>query len=216
MVTPSDQLAPLPDGGSKWRRRFWALLIAWVVVTVATSFEPVRGVLISPLHVHDSKASGEIAYVMADGPATWERLRSASDLYHFGRIEQIYLLDQRRSSGWDFVQRVSVPRIRREIDYLVLFGVPEEKIVAVPLASGSWMSSYAEAVSVAKLAPDVAGVVVVTSPPHTRRSRLCFRRAFPSDTRITVYSPDDPATSAETHFPIWIEYAKLIVYWFCA
>src|SRR6056297_3468442 len=60
------------SSGPKWRRRFFLLVVAWCVVTVATSFAPVRGFLIAPLHIHESDASGSFAYVMADGPATWE------------------------------------------------------------------------------------------------------------------------------------------------
>ena len=199
-----------------WRRRFFCLAAAWLAVTIATSFGTVRGWLIGPLHVHDGGAAGEFAYVMADGPATWERLRAASDLYHFHRIEKIYLLNEQRSSGWNFVRKASDSRVQREIDYLGLFGVPVDRIVTVPLVSNSWMSSLAEAQSVAAIAPNAETVIVVTSPPHTRRSRLCFRRVFPEKTKIFSYSPGDPDNSAETHFPIWIEYAKLFVYWCCA
>ena len=190
--------------------------MAWVAVTVLTSFPSVRGLLIAPLHVHDPQASGEFAYVMADGPATWERLRAASDLYHFHRIKKIYLLDQQESAGWNFVRKRLDSRLQREIDYLGLFGVPKQAIVAVPLVSETWMSSLGEAKSVAQLEPHPQRIVVVTSPPHTRRSRLCFRRSFGKKTQIFTYSPDKPSNSTETHFPIWIEYAKLMVYWFCA
>ncbi len=204
------------SSGPKWRRRFFLLVVAWCVVTVATSFAPVRGFLIAPLHIHESDASGSFAYVMADGPATWERLRAAADLYHLRRINTIYLLDEQNPAGWNFVRKQLDSRLQREIDYLVLFGVPADRIVAVPRTSETWMSSLAEAKSVAALIPDVRRLVVVTSPPHTRRSKLCFLRVYPAGTRVFSYAPDDPANSTETHFPIWIEYAKLMVYWCCA
>lgn len=215
-MTDPDPDSKRKSEASVWKRRCLGLALLWITVSVATSFATVRGFLITPLHVHQSGAVGDFAYVMADGPASWERLRAASDLYHQQRVGRILLLNQQYSAGWNFVREELDSRVRREIDYLVLFGVPEERIFTVPSLSDSWMSSLSEAQSVAKFAPDPKKMVVVTSPPHSRRSRLCFRRVFPQRTEISVYSPDDPGNSAETHFPIWIEYAKLIVYWFFA
>ena len=75
----------------KWRRRFlW--LLAWAIgSTLFCTFRETRGILIRPLTVHDDKARGELAYVMADGAAYWERLRAASDLFHQHRITSIYV-----------------------------------------------------------------------------------------------------------------------------
>lgn len=204
------------DGARKWKRRFVMLAIAWAVVMIATSFGDVRGLLIRPLYVHDPDARGEVAYVMADGPATWERLLAASDLYHMHRVKEIYILEELNSSCYNFVRGESDTRLQREIDYLGLRGVPETIIHSVPLRTGDWLSSRGEAEGVANLSRKFGSIVVVTSPPHTRRSKMCFRRAFGAETDIYVYSASGPASSVETYSPIWIEYAKLVVYWFCA
>ena len=204
------------DAARKWRRRFWFLAIAWCIVTVATSFTSVRALLIQPLIVHDGKARGEIAYVMADGPAYWERLFAASDLYHWRRIEKIYLLHEMNSSSYNFVRKENDTRLQRAIDYLGMRGVPAEAIESVPRVKDDWLSSRGEAVGVANLDRNFKSIIVVTSPPHTRRSKLSFQRVFGDETEIYVYSAIGPTNSVETYFPIWIEYAKLAVYWVAA
>ncbi|MDV6033328.1 MAG: YdcF family protein [Phycisphaera sp. RhM] len=206
----------MADVASKWKRRFWLILIAWAVVTLASSFASVRGVLIQPLYVHDGNARGEIAYVMADGPAYWERLFAASDLYHFHRVEQIYLLEELNSSSYNFVRRQNDTRLQRAIDYLAMRGVPADVIHSVPVQPNVWLGSRSEAAGVANLPHKFTSIVVVTSPPHTRRSKLCFQREFGDAAEISVYSATSPGQSVETHFPIWLEYAKLVVYWFWA
>ncbi len=199
-----------------YRKRFRLLLGTVLILGIALSFAPVRGVLILPLHVHDADARGEIAYVMADGPATWERLRAAADLYHMHRVKQIYLLNQTRMSGHDFIRKRNVTRVQREIDFLGLHGVPADRIERVEVDADHWLSSRSEAVGLEKMVGDVESLVVVTSSPHTRRSLLCFRRSFDASTKVSVYSASEPSESAETHLPIWIEYGKLAVYWLCA
>lgn len=201
---------------NKWKRRFWLLVIAWATVTIATSFESVRGTLMIPLYQNDPDARGEIAYVMADGAAYWERLFAASDLYHWHRIEHIYVLEELESSSYNFVRKQSDTRLQRAIDYLAMRGVPADAIRTVPFRPDDWLSSRGEAEGVATLPQQFKSIVVVTSPPHTRRSKLCFERAFAGKAEISVYSATGPAQSVETHFPIWVEYAKLVVYWFCA
>ena len=69
------------------------------------SIREVRALLIAPIYVHEEDASGDCAYVMADGSAYWERLRAASDLYHMHRIKQIYILDEPDSAGYHFVKK---------------------------------------------------------------------------------------------------------------
>ncbi len=197
---------------SKWRRRFLLLLLAWIVCTVATSFSSVRGILVAPLYLHHPNATGDIAYVMAGGVPYYERLHAASDLYHWDRVQKIYLLNEPESSSYNFVRQSSDTRLQRAIDFLAIRGVPPEAIESIPLASDGWLSSRVEAEGVAQLPQSFGSIVVVTSAPHTRRSKLCFDRAFGDEVAISVYSATTPAQSAEIHFPIWIEYAKLFVY----
>lgn len=198
---------------ARWRLRFWALGTLALVFAVASSFAAVRGWVMAPLYVHDEQASGEVAYVMADGPATWERLRAVADLYHMDRIEQVALLNEQRSAGYNFVRHNNDTRLQREIDFLDMLGVPADVIRAIDADPDDWLSSRSEAAGLYREMPDLERLVVVTSPPHTRRSLLCFKRLFSTRTEVTVYAAAKPSESVETHLPIWIEYVKLAVYW---
>ena len=199
-----------------WRRRFWMLATLWFTSTVLLSSSTVRGFLIWPLYVNDAEASGEVAYVMADGPAVWERLRAASDLYHWGRVKRIVLLEEVKTAGYNFIRQQSDTRVQREIDYLGLYGVPPEKIDTIPQINNAAMGSLSEAKQFAKFMPNVKSVVVVTSAPHTRRSKLCFVRSLPAEVSVSSYAASVPAQSDEIRSPIWWEYGKLVVYWISA
>ncbi len=211
-LAPPDPAEPL-ESATRWRRRFWWLGSLTLVFLVASSFATVRGWMIVPLCVHDEQAAGEVAYVMADGPATWERLRAVADLYHMHRIERIVLLNEQRSAGYNFVRHSSDTRLQREIDFLAMLGVPVKIIRAIDADPNDWLSSRGEAEGLYRELPHLQRLVVVTSPPHTRRSLLCFDRTFSQRTKVTVYAAALPSESVETHLPIWIEYVKLVVYW---
>ncbi len=192
------------------------LSLAWVVFVALPSLKIVRAVLIQPLYVHHEEASGEVAYVMADGYAYLERLRAASDLYHMGRVKEIYLLNERRSSGYDFVSRKLLSNAERAIGYLEHLGVERQAVRLIDAEESSLMSSLSEAEAMAEVAPRFKSVVVVTSAPHTRRSLLCFQWSFPSETKITVFSATRAIESAELYAPISHEYFKLLVYYLFA
>ena len=76
--------------------------------------------------------------------------------------------------------------------------------------------SLSEADAVAQQETDLSSVVVVTSAPHTRRSHLAFRRRLDDRIRVDVYAASTPFSSSEVHAPIWVEYAKMLIYYFVA
>lgn len=180
------------------------------------SFPAVRGVVAYPLYVSNDNASGEAAYVMADGFAYWERLHAASDLYNMKRVKRIIILDEQDLSMYNFVKQRSDLLVERAIDYLVWKGVPRDKISSVPVTLGAPFGSLSEAQTVARQEPNLKSIVVVTSAMHTRRSLLCFRRSMPENVQVDVYAPTAPSESWEVGSPIWTEYVKLIVYYFVA
>ena len=173
--------------------------------------------IVLPLYVHEEDATGEAAYVMADGSAYLERLRAASDLYHMHRIPIIYILDEQNPSGFNFVSKRSESVVERAIANLEAFGVPKDAIRTVAAADNALMGSLSEAVGMQQILPkSVHQIVVVTSAPHTRRSRMCFQRSLSTDVRVKIYSASRPLDSAELYAPLWHEYSKLFVYYFSA
>ena len=192
------------------------LLIAITILVVLPSFKPIRGILTIPLYISDDSASGEAAYVMADGHAYWGRLNGAADLYHMRRVEKILIPHEETISLFNFVKQRNDQLFERAIDYLVWKGVPKDDIETIPVNPLSRLSSLSEAQQVAKHKPNLDSIVVVTSAPHTRRSLLCFQRTVPKDWEVSVYADSPPEESRELFEPLWIEYVKMIVYLFAA
>ncbi len=201
---------------NRWRRRFAILIGVWLLTTVLCSFTSVRGVLAYPLFVHDSDASGDAAYVMADGYAYWERVHAASDLYHLGRVPRLIVLAENEPAGYNFVKKKTETRLQRTIAYLGWLGVPAEDISTVSVEPSEIFGSLSEARAVANQQTDLQRLVVVTSAPHTRRSLFCFRRSLPPHVRVQVHAASTPSESHEIDAPLWMEYTKLAVYFFVA
>lgn len=199
-----------------WRRAFLFILMLWAGSTILLSTTWFRAWVSYPLHVSNMQSNADIAYVMSDGHAYWNRLCAASDLYHTGKINDIAIQENPTSSRYDFVLRRSQTVSQRSIRYLESLGVPQDRIVTVPATKASLLSSWSEAQAFAEAFPETTNVVVVTSSPHTRRSLLCFERAMPSSCRVSVLADSLPEEGAELFSPIWLEYAKLAIYWFSA
>ena len=199
-----------------WKPRFFVILFLWLLSAVAMSFPAVRGIVAYPLVIHEPDAKGEIAYVMADGPAYWERLRAASDLFHQHQVDQIVILQEERSDGFNFKKQRSETRFERSIDFLAMYGIERKFVSGVIQAPFARFGSLSESQGVAQQYPNLKSIVVVTSAPHTRRSKLCFERSLPQEVKISVFSASAPSSSSEIHSPLWIEYVKLVVYFFVA
>lgn len=200
----------------RWRRRFLIVVVVWFGTTVLMSIPAIRGWVSLPLYVHDPDAQGDVAYVMADGPAYWERLIAASDLYHMDQVKKILILDETRSGGYNFIKNRSQPMAERATEYLVWRGVPINVIETVSINTTSSLGSLSEGRGVAAQFTDIKSLVVVTSAQHTRRSLLCFQRSLPGRVELSVYSASEPHEGAELYSPIWLEYLKLAIYYVAA
>lgn len=205
--------APPRSGGRRYGRRVALTLAAVVVFGVAPGVTPVRHALSAPLIVHDEHARGDAAYVMAGGLASEERLRAAADLYHLGRVPRLFLLRDDGRSYYSFTERRALSRTEWMLAYLGWLGVPPDRITLVADQGGSRLGSLHEAdLMRAALPAEVRRLVVVTSPAHTRRSGLAFRRRLDPAMQVTTYAAIDWALSAEAFAPLWLEYLKLALY----
>ena len=192
------------------------LALIFGTLVILPSLKPVRGWLAAPLYVCDEDPTAEVAYVMSDGHAYWERLHGASDLFHMRKINRILIRHENMYSHYNFVKKKNDILYERAIDYLVWKGVPPDAIDTIPVNQDSLLSSLGEAQQIANVIPDLRSVTVVTSAPHTRRSLLCFERSLPGHVQVKVYSPSSVAESWEVNEPIWMEYVKLLVYYLAA
>lgn len=193
-------------------RTVCVMVLIWLLSVVALSSKPVRGIVALPLFIDEEPIRSEYAYVMADGHAYWERLRTASDLYHMKLVNRLLIRNEIESSRFNFVRGRSDQLVERAIDYLGLYGVPPQAIEKVPINTDSALGSMSEAKAVFLRYPTIKRIIVVTSAPHTRRSKLCFERSFGDDVVICVVAASTPSESSEITEPLWIEYFKLAFY----
>lgn len=189
----------------------WTLL-AFLVFGVAPGITPVRHALSAPLIVHDAEARGDAAYVMQGGLASEERLRAAADLVHMGRVPALYILSDDHRSYHSFTENRALNRTEWALAYLGWLGIPRERIHVVQDGPGAFGSLHEADLVTAALPATVQRLVVVTSPVHTRRSGLAFRRRLPATIAVTTYAAIDWSLSAEAFAPLWFEYLKLAVY----
>jgi len=201
-------------GGARHRRPLALTLLAFFVFAIAPTLTPVRHALSWPLIVHVADARGDAAYVMHGGPALDERLRAAADLFHMGRVPRILLYDDPERSSFNFAEGESWTRTQWSLSFLAWLGVPRERVVLIEDRGGSAFGSLHEAdlVSAQAARLGIGSLVVVTSPVHTRRSGLSFRRRLPEGVTATTYAATIFESSAEAHAPLWLEYLKLVVY----
>lgn len=189
-------------------------LLAFLVFGVAPGVTAVRHLLSAPLIVHDPEARGDAVYVMQGGLASEERLRAAADLFHMGRVPRIYLLRDDHRSYHSFAERRSMTRTEWMLSYLGWLGIPRDGVTLIDDDPHAMLGSLHEADLVrARLPKDVRRLVVVTSPVHTRRSGLAFRRRLgPGGVEVVTYAAIDWSLSAETFAPLWLEYLKFAAY----
>lgn len=155
--------------------------------------------------------------VLSGGATVVERNLYAADLFRQGIAPRIVLTNDGERGGWDQnVQRNPsyYELARRE---LVTAGVPEAAITVLPeVVSGT--REEAALIASRSNALGLSGVLLVTSPHHTRRALLTFEHAFGASVAVGIASP--PAVddrfwylAARGWRDVAGEYVKLAVYW---
>jgi uncharacterized SAM-binding protein YcdF (DUF218 family) len=183
---------------------------------VISSSTLVRSWLAAPLVIHEENARGDCCYVLAGGGALWERLDAAADLVQMGRVDSVILMRDDTIGQFSFKADASWTRTQWAADYLAWRGIAADRIQWIPQTDG-FLGTLTEARTVAKRLPkSVKTLVVVSSPPHMRRSVLAFTRSLPSHVRVVPYAATSFETSYEMHHPIWLEYLKLLLYFMIA
>jgi len=187
-------------------------LFGFLAFVLIGSIPRLRAIVAWPLVVSNESAEGDACYVLAAGNAIWERLAAASDLYHMNRVRKILLMRNDTKGPYNFPRHASLSPTQWETAYLSSRGVPTEDIVLIRHADGLF-GTFAESRNVAHyLPPEIKRLVIVTSPPHTRRSLLTFKRALHGNVAVVPYSAVAFEASAELYDPLWLEYMKLVVY----
>jgi len=185
----------------------------WLVFVIIPSFPKVRKILSAPLIAHDAAAKGDVCYVLAGGGSLWERLDAGADLIQMGRVASLMIMQDNVKGSFSFKANKSWTRTQWITDYLAWRGISSDRIRWIDQTSGLF-GTLTEARSVAKNLPaNVNNLVVVSSPPHMRRSVLAFTRSLPDNVHVVPYEATEFGNSHEMHHPIWLEYLKLLLYY---
>lgn len=189
------------------------LLLAIVVVLIASDVPAIRVWLAKPLVVGSESVSGDAAYVLAGGSAFRERLAAAADLVLMHRVPRILLMRQTETGSFSFKDNKNWTATEWGVDYLRWRGVPADAIQLFDDRKLSAMGTLDEARTLAAALPDgINRLVLVTSPAHTRRSVLAFTRSLPKRVAVLCYPATDIDQSTEFYNPLAVEYFKLLVY----
>lgn len=161
--SPAENMTALK--GLRWRRAFIFVLVLWIGSLILLSTTWFRAWVSYPLHVSNMTTNADIAYVMSDGHAYWNRLYAASDLYHMGKIKKVAIQENPTSSRYDFILRRSQTVTQRSIRYLEDLGVPVDRIITVAGVDSPALVSWSEAQAFANEFPETPNVVILT--PHS-------------------------------------------------
>ena len=187
-----------------------------VVVILLSSAPPLRDLVATPLVMTTPGAKGDACYVLAGGGSLWERLDAAADLIQMNRVSVILLMREDNYGQFSFKAHSSWTRTQWAMDYLAWRGVPKDKVTLLPKTDGLF-GTLTEAQLVSKNLPvHVRKLVIVSSAPHMRRATLAFRRSLPSDVEVVPCAATTMTNSYERYHPIWLEYLKLLVYYWVA
>lgn len=192
-------------------------VVGAIILQILLTISPIRSVLTLPLVMSQADATGDAAYVLSGGKAIFERLRAACDLYHMHRIKKIFLMQNAGLGSYSYNAGQCWNAAQWHVEYLKWLDIPEKDIISLHQKDEAFFGTLSEARLVADKLPDtVFRLVIITSPQHTRRSFLAFRRALSSQIVIIPYAASEIQYSSEFYHPLGLEYLKLVIYWFVA
>ncbi len=217
---------PIEPGGAALGRLMWIkwvlLLIFILYMVVSYFYAPILVEMGKFLVVKDQVERSELLVCLMGQPV--ERGLEAADLYHLGLTGKVFFAREALPDGFDALRErgVDYPETYELLHELLLaLGVPAK---AIMLSEGLVDSTMDEALVVRSLAKrsGIKSIIVVTSPTHTRRALMAFRKALKGmEIKISIvpssYSGFDPMNwwKEEKYVQeVLMEYLKLMYYFF--
>lgn len=136
----------------------------------------------------DAPAKADAILVLSGDPL---RVVYAAELFRDGLAPQVILTVERRGREREKLDELGIPFPRMENvyrDVLLKLGVPGDAIRTV---GHELASTAAEALALKAAVKPGTTLLIVTSPYHTRRSRMVFEEHFPAATIRVVSDPKD-------------------------
>lgn len=137
----------------------------------------------------DTPGRADAIVVLSGDPL---RVVYAAELFHNGLAPQVILTVEKRGREREKLDELGIPFPRMENvyrDVLLKLGVPRE---AIRMVGHELASTAAEGVALKAAVKPGTTLLIVTSPYHTRRSRMVFEAHFPAETIRVVSDPKDP------------------------
>jgi len=218
--------SPIEPEGSKVsgiaRLKWLFFAAALVYVLVSAYHEPILTSMGRYLVVEHPPAKSDLIVCLAGENV--ERGLTAADIYRRGLASKIFVAREIIPDGYEILRRreVSYPESR---DLMILMlkglGVPESAILTSDTPSESTIMEAALVAEVVK-EKDFRSILLITSPAHSRRAWLAFKKAMEGEgVRILMIPSSYSNFKAEEWWKkrkyakeVLIEYQKLIYYFF--
>jgi len=222
-VSLPDTGPPGPDKqgrrGKSLRRIFFVVIVLYVLL--AAFHVQILTAIGRMLVVAHAASSSDVIVCLSGGNI--ERALGAADVYHKGLALRVFISPERMPDGYDVLKSrgIQYPLTVDLLFKLLLdLGVPQSSIVVGGRISNSTMGE-AEIVRAFVEKEKIHSLVVVTSPPHTRRSYLTFTKVLQDlDVRVQVvptpyssFRPEDWWKHRKHLREVVTEYQKLAYYY---
>ncbi|MBU0731078.1 MAG: YdcF family protein [Proteobacteria bacterium] len=161
---------------------------------------------IYPFLVINQPVNGEILVVEGWIPSAL--LEQAAELFNHGSYTMIASVGG--PSTGETADRIEQTDAYRGKNELIEFGVPAEKIVAVPVwelkQNRTFTTAKAFSLWLNEVKPSVKKIDVFTASVHGRKSRLLFRRALGDSVQVGIIS----ANSEESEDKFWFRSKRML------
>jgi uncharacterized SAM-binding protein YcdF (DUF218 family) len=213
---PIEPESPKAAGIARLKWLFFVLALLYVLVSAY------HGVILTSLgrYLVVSHPPEKSDLIVCLGGASVERGLAAADAFHRGLAPRIFVAREIMPAGLDILRQrgVSYPESReRMIMMLKGLGVPEPAILTLDTASEG---TVMEASLLRKLVSEEGyrSIILVTSPSHSRRAWLVFKKALAKeDVRVAVipspysnYNPEAWWKNPRDFRQVVLEYQKLV------
>ena len=167
--------------------------------------------------VYEDKIVKAEAILVLSGSGTGNRIKTAADLFHKGFGKKIFF------SGFKVYPETTTSALMKK--YALKLGVPDSKIVTE--ISDEESNTRGESIANLKLLKKInaRSFILVTSPYHTKRSKLIYQRSINASggggIEFSVYPSPDPAVPVKGwwklrtgQISIFLEYLKFVSFYF--
>lgn len=222
-TTPDDKPIEPREGGFRIGWIKGVLFLVFTAYLLVSAFhDPLLTALGRYLIVEHTPERSDLIVCLAGGNV--DRGLEAADAYHKGLAPKVFTAREELPDGYNKLVAKGI-RFPTKTDLLAALmndlGIPKSALI---FSDNVVASTWEEAQQVKKTV-DLHGfksIIIITSPPHTRRSWLTYKKVFGKDqiriivlpSRYSNFRPEDWWKRRRYVRDVIFEYEKLILYFF--